>query len=62
METVSLSLSHNLRIGVEIDLSRLHKVKKPDFSLFTLDMLLITCIISGCDYLDSAKGIGFVKA
>jgi 5'-3' exonuclease len=25
-------------------------------------MLLITCIFSGCDYLDSIKGIGFVKA
>lgn len=25
-------------------------------------MLLITCILSGCDYLDSIKGIGFKKA
>lgn len=25
-------------------------------------MLLITSILSGCDYLDSIKGIGFKKA
>jgi 5'-3' exonuclease len=25
-------------------------------------MFLIMCIISGCDYLDSIKGIGFKKA
>jgi len=25
-------------------------------------MLLFTCILSGCDYLDSVKGIGFKKA
>lgn len=40
----------------------LHKCNKPDFSLFTHDMFLITCIVSGCDYVDSVKGIGFVKA
>jgi len=43
-------------------LTQMHKVKKPDFSLFTQDMLLTTCILSGCDYLESVKGIGFVKA
>ena len=25
-------------------------------------MLLIACIFSGCDYIDSIKGIGFKKA
>jgi exonuclease-1 len=25
-------------------------------------MLLITCVLSGCDYLESIKGIGFKKA
>jgi len=25
-------------------------------------MLTFTCILSGCDYLDSIKGIGFKKA
>jgi 5'-3' exonuclease len=29
---------------------------------FTTDMLLKTCILSGCDYLESVKGIGFKKA
>ncbi|CDW91247.1 exonuclease 1-like [Stylonychia lemnae] len=37
-------------------------VKKPNFQNFTQDMLLTTCILSGCDYLDSIKGIGFMKA
>jgi exonuclease 1 len=25
-------------------------------------MLLIACILSGCDYLDSVKGVGFKRA
>ena len=29
---------------------------------FDLDMLLKTCILNGCDYLESIKGIGFKKA
>ncbi len=33
-----------------------------NFRSFTSEMLLITCILSGCDYLDSIKGIGFKKA
>jgi exonuclease-1 len=33
-----------------------------NFRTFTLEMLLITCILSGCDYLESIKGIGFKKA
>jgi 5'-3' exonuclease len=61
METVSL-IKLNSILGVEIDMNLLHKCTKPDFSLFTLDMFLITCIVSGCDYVDSVKGIGFVKA
>jgi 5'-3' exonuclease len=40
----------------------LKKIRKPNFTEFTNEMLLITCIFSGCDYLDSIKGIGFVKA
>jgi exonuclease-1 len=48
--------------GVEIDLERLNKVEELNFRAFTQDMLLITCILSGCDYLDSIKGIGFKKA
>ena len=33
-----------------------------NFRSFTLDMLLITCILSGCDYLESIKGVGFKTA
>ena len=33
-----------------------------NFRTFTLDMLLVACILSGCDYLESIKGIGFKKA
>lgn len=31
-------------------------------TVFCSDMLLKTCILSGCDYLESLKGIGFKKA
>lgn len=48
--------------GIEVDLSRLSEVEEANFKSFTLDMLLTTCILSGCDYLDSIKGIGFKKA
>jgi len=48
--------------GFEIDLDELKLVEDINFRTFTLDMLLITCILSGCDYLDSIKGIGFKKA
>ena len=33
-----------------------------NFKNFKGDMLLTTCILSGCDYLESIKGIGFKKA
>lgn len=61
MDSVSQT-SNNLYLGVEIDLTNLKKIKKPNFTEFTQDMLLMTCIFSGCDYLDSIKGIGFVRA
>ena len=32
------------------------------FSDFTLEMLQITCVLAGCDFLPSIKGIGFRKA
>jgi len=47
---------------VEIEIENLYKVTKPNFKDFSYDMLLTTCILSGCDYLDSVKGIGFKKA
>lgn len=49
--------------GQEIDMQNLKKVKgKPNFKDFSHEMLLTACILSGCDYLDSIKGIGFKKA
>ena len=33
-----------------------------DFSNFTDDMFLSMCILSGCDYLTSIKGIALKKA
>ena len=48
--------------GTEVDLSRLSEVEDMNFSTFTEDMLLTCSIVSGCDYIDSIKGIGFKKA
>ena len=48
--------------GIEVDLDNLDCVEELNFKSFTQDMLLTTCILSGCDYLDSIKGIGFKKA
>jgi len=48
--------------GQEVDLSLLQEASELNFRPFTHDMLLLTCIISGCDYLESIKGIGFKKA
>ena len=59
--------------GIEIDLSNLHKtdsfnylssLKLPSLSQLQTNqlMLLITCIMSGCDYLESIKGVGFKTA
>lgn len=46
--------------GIRIDLNELKEV--PEFSNFSGDMLLYTSILSGCDYLESLKGIGLKKA
>ena len=46
--------------GYEVDLSKIQKIKT--FKDFDKEMLLIACILSGCDYLESIKGIGFKKA
>lgn len=46
--------------GTEIDMKKLKKIKQ--FKSYENDMFLIACIFSGCDYLDSIKGIGFKKA
>ena len=44
-------------------MANLRKVKsKPNFKDFSHEMLMTVCIMSGCDYLESIKGIGFKKA
>lgn len=48
--------------GTEVDLTKLNEVEELNFKYFTDDMLLTCCIVSGCDYLESIKGIGFKKA
>jgi 5'-3' exonuclease len=49
--------------GIEIDLSDLPKCGLFTGSIETQqNLLLLTCIFSGCDYLESLKGIGFKKA
>jgi len=48
--------------GIEVNLTKLTEVEELNFKNFTDDMLLTCCIVSGCDYLDSIKGIGFKKA
>ena len=48
--------------GYEIDLDELENVSEYDFKNFKGDTLLTLCILSGCDYLESIKGIGFKKA
>jgi exonuclease 1 len=37
-------------------------VQELDFKIFKDDMFIKTCIMSGCDYLPSIKGIGIKKA
>lgn len=44
--------------GFEIDMSKLSEVEELNFKKFHGDMLLTMCILSGCDYQDSIKGIG----
>lgn len=53
-------------LGIEVDLDNINqcenfRMPKKD-SKFTSDMFLKTCILNGCDYLESNKGIGFNKA
>jgi hypothetical protein len=48
--------------GFEIRISKLSEVREYNFIGFYHDMFLNACILSGCDYIDSIKGIGFKKA
>jgi exonuclease-1 len=48
--------------GQEVDLKRLPKCEALKLKHFTEEMFLLLCVLSGCDYLESIKGIGFKKA
>ena len=48
--------------GVEIDMANLKDAKELNFRSFTDEMFLVCCILSGCDYLESIKGIGLKTA
>ena len=48
--------------GYEIDMENFPYITDNDFSEFTDNMFLTMCILSGCDYLESIKGIGLKKA
>jgi len=43
-------------------MKNLNKCSEMSFDSFDADLFLTTCIMSGCDYLESIKGIGFKKA
>lgn len=49
-------------VGEEIDMSRLSRCTKLNFCDWTHDMFTYLCVLSGCDYLPSLHGIGFVRA
>ncbi len=48
--------------GDEINMEDLENVKELSLHSFTFDMLVVNCIMAGCDYLPNIKGIGFKKA
>ncbi|CAI2362912.1 unnamed protein product [Moneuplotes crassus] len=47
---------------IEINMKNLSKTQNLDLSVVNEDEFLLLCIMSGCDYLPSIKGIGFKKA
>ena len=49
-------------VGEEIDMSRLSLCTKLNFCDWTHDMFTYLCVLSGCDYLASLRGIGIVRA
>ena len=48
--------------GFEISIKDLNLTKELNFSSFTKDMFIQTCILSGCDYINSIPGIGLKTA
>ena len=49
-------------VGEEIDMSRLSRCTKLNFCDWTHDMFTYLCVLSGCDYLPSLRGVGIVRA
>jgi exonuclease 1 len=43
-------------------MNNLKYVEALNFKGFTLEMLVTSCVLAGCDYLKSIKGIGFKTA
>ena len=48
--------------GVLIEQSRLNEVVDIQDGFYTFDKFRYMCILSGCDYLPSLRGIGLAKA
>lgn len=48
--------------GYEVDIRNIGLITKPSFCSFTREDFVKTCILSGCDYIESIKGVGFKKA
>lgn len=57
--------------GIEVDMSHLEQCdsfrispsrKCSQATVFSQEMFLKTCILNGCDYIESVKGVGFKKA
>ncbi|XP_057305844.1 exonuclease 1-like isoform X2 [Hydractinia symbiolongicarpus] len=48
--------------GMLVDLENLSKVRTVQLSSFTFEKFRQMCMLSGCDYLPSIKGMGLVKA
>lgn len=49
----------NKGYGNEVNIKNIGLISNPSFKSFTKDDFVNTCILSGCDYLESVKGIGF---
>ena len=48
--------------GIFINLDNLNKVRTVALESFTMEKFRHMCILSGCDYLPSIKGLGLYKA
>ena len=48
--------------GIFINMDEINKVKTVALESFTMEKFRHMCILSGCDYLPSIKGLGLYKA